>query len=83
MPDGNSIGRFESTDSNMWMIVGIISIAIFVISFGLAIYLFVLNRQRIRAHRDAYYKQVKDMNAAKNRNIFHHKKEVGINYIRM
>lgn len=78
MLDENLIVRLESTGSNMWMIVGIISIVIFIIAFGLAIFLFVLNRKRIRAHRDAYYKQ-----ASKNRNIFHHKKEVGINYVKM
>lgn len=77
----DEIVKLESTaGSNMWMIVGIISIVIFVIAFVLAIFLFVINRKRIRAHRDAYYKQ-----ASKNRNIFqyNHKKEVGINYVKM
>lgn len=71
------------TGSNMWLIVGIISIIIFIISFGLAIYLFVLSRQRIRAHNDAYYKRDIDYQAAQQRNILHHKKEVGINYVKM
>lgn len=75
--------NFESAGSNMWLIVGIISIVIFIISFGLAIFLFVVSRQRIRAHRDAYYKHAKSIDATKNRNIFHHKKEVGINYVKM
>lgn len=78
MLEDNLIVKLQSTGSNMWMIVGIISIVIFVIAFGLAIFLFVLSRKRIRAHRDAYYKQ-----ASKNRNIYYHKKEVGINYIKM